>query len=399
MPRVPLPPRHQPRRRSQSCSLTRRSLLAGVLASGVLIATGAQGKQAVTQNLVDIAGRRVSVRTPVSRILLGDGTLAYALALLRPEDPFSGVVAWGDNFRAADLDGYHAYRQRFPDIDQIPRFSGKTVDSIGGEQAIALRPDVVVLNLSSRSSATNSGLLALLERAAIPVLFVDFRTKMFANTGHSMQILGALFGRTARAARFLRFRQQQIERVIQPLKQVKTRPLVMVERAAGLYDDCCLTYGNGNFGELVAMAGGENLGTRSLAGGFGTLSQEAVINADPDVVLVTGANWSLYSPGGDWVNLGPGADAREGRARLNRLMERPAYRTLRAVREHQVYAIWHPFYDNPYYFIALQRVARWLHPDLFASLDPEATFRELHEQFLPVPYQPGYWLSLKEGNV
>lgn len=98
MPRVPLPPRHRPRRRSQSCSLTRRSLLAGVLASGVLIATGAQGKQAVTQNLVDIAGRRVSVRTPVSRILLGDGTLAYALALLRPEDPFSGVVAWGITF-------------------------------------------------------------------------------------------------------------------------------------------------------------------------------------------------------------------------------------------------------------------------------------------------------------
>lgn len=124
-----------------------------------------------------------------------------------------------------------------------------------------------------------------------------------------------------------------------------------------------------------------------------------MIHADPDVVLVTGANWSLYSPGGDWVNLGPGADAQEGHARLQRLMQRPAYRTLRAVREQQVYAIWHPFYDNPYYFIALQRVAKWLHPELFASLDPEATFRELHERFLPVPYQSGYWLSLKETVV
>ncbi|HBT53256.1 MAG TPA: ABC transporter substrate-binding protein, partial [Erwinia persicina] len=42
------------------------------------------------KTLTDIAGRSVTLRHPVSRILLGDGTLAYALALLRPEDPFRG---------------------------------------------------------------------------------------------------------------------------------------------------------------------------------------------------------------------------------------------------------------------------------------------------------------------
>jgi iron complex transport system substrate-binding protein len=42
----------------------------------------------------------------------------------------------------------------------------------------------------------------------------------------------------------------------------------------------------------------------------------------------------------------------------------------------------------------LQQVAKWLHPDLFAWLDPEATFRELHVRFLPVSYQPGYWVGL-----
>lgn len=388
-----------PLRRSAPSSTTRRSLLTGMLAAEALIASRSFAAADVAQNIIDITGRSVSIRQPVRRILLGDGTLAYALALLRPEDPFNGVVAWGDNFRAADLDGYRAYQQRFPQIDQRPRFSGKTVDSIGGEQAIALRPHVVVLNMSSMTAAVTSGLLPLLKQAGIPVLFVDFRTRMFANAVRSMQILGELFGREERAAHFLRFRQQQIERVTLPLKSVTKRPLVMVERAAGLYDDCCLTYGDGNFGELVAVAGGENLGTRLLQGTFGTLSQEKVIESDPDVVLVTGANWSLYSPGGDWVNLGPGADPREGRARLQRLMQRPAYRTLRAVREKQVYAIWHPFYDNPYYFIALQRVAKWLHPELFSSLDPEATFRDLHERFLPVPYQPGYWLSLNEAII
>lgn len=381
------------------CSISRRSLLSGILATGVLISTRAFATKGATQNIIDIAGRSVSIHQPIRRILLGDGTLAYALALLRPEDPFNGVVAWGDNFRAADLDGYRAYQQRFPHIEHIPRFSGKTVDSMGTEQAIALKPDIVVLNLSSMSAAITSGLLPILTQVGIPVVFVDFRTKIFANSVRSMQILGELFGTRERVAAFLDFRQQQIERVIQPLKQVKSRPLVMIERAAGLYDDCCLTYGEGNFGELVSAAGGDNLGARLVKGTFGSISQEKVIQSDPDVVLVTGANWSIYSPHGDWVNLGPGADAQEGHTRLQQLMQRPAYQTLRAVRDKQVYAIWHPFYDIPYFFIALQRVAKWLHPDLFPSLDPEATFRELHERFLPVPYQPGYWLSLNEAQA
>ena len=43
--------------------------------------------------------------------------------------------------------------------------------------------------------------------------------------------------------------------------------------------------------------------------------------------------------------------------------------------------------------LRLRRVLQ--HAPLFADLDPEAAFRELHERFLPVPYEPGYFVSLK----
>lgn len=380
--------------------LSRRVFLIDVLAGGVLLATSStQASLRTPLILKDVAGRTVRIDTPVKRILLGDGPLAYVVALLRPENPFSGVVGWGNNFRAADLDGYKAYLRRFPEIERIPSFPSTTLDSIGSELAISLEPDVVVMNLSSKAAAEASGLMARLAQVNIPVLFVDFRTRMFDNTELSIQVLGELLGRADRAAAFLRFRQEQIDRVILPLKGVRLKPSVMIERAAGLYDDCCLTYGNGNFGELVAAAGGDNLGTRFLHGTFGTLHPEQVIASNPDVVLVTGANWSLYSPTGDWVNLGPGADPVEGQARLHRLMRRPAYRALSAVKTGRVHAIWHTFYDNPYYFLALQKIAKWLHPELFASLDPDATFQELHARFLPVPYQPGYWLSLDGSSL
>nr|WP_312989932.1 ABC transporter substrate-binding protein [Comamonas koreensis] len=287
-----------------------------------------------------------------------------------------------------------AYRQRFPSIDRIPTFRGSTVGAIDIELAISLEPDVVVLNLSSRSAAESSGLMDRLSQVGVPVVFVDFRTRMLDNTTRSIEIMGQILGRSDRATEFLRFRHEQTLRVTQRLTNLKHRPLVMLERAAGLYDDCCLSYGNGNFGELVAAAGGINLGSRVLQGTFGTLHPEQVIAADPDVILVTGANWKLYSPVGDWVDLGPGSDLSAGRASLSRLMHRPAYRSLSAVRAGRVHAIWHPFYDNPYYFIAFQQIAKWLHPALFSDLDPDATFSELHQRFLPIPYQPGYWLSL-----
>lgn len=375
-------------------SPARRAALRGAAGVALLSLAPRRVRAQQAAALVDIAGRRVQVRLPARRIVLGDGPLAYVVALLRPDEPFARIVGWGDNFRSADLGGYLAYRQRFPAIDRIPTFRGSNVGAIDIELAISLAPDVVVLNLSSRPAAESSGLMARLEQAGIPVVFVDFRTRMFDNTARSIDIMGELLDEPGRARAFLQFRQAQIDRVLRPLQEVAHRPSVMIERAAGLYDDCCLSYGDGNFGELVHAAGGDNLGSHWLHGTFGTLHPEQVIAADPEVVLVTGANWTLYSPAGDWVNLGPGADPAAGRDRLRRLMQRPAYRALSAVRAGRVHAIWHPFYDNPYYFIALQRVAKWLHPDRFASLDPDATFRELHARFLPVPYQPGYWLSL-----
>ncbi|CAB3767960.1 MULTISPECIES: ABC transporter substrate-binding protein [Burkholderia] len=372
----------------------RRTLLHGLLASALLVSVPAAHAAAGRTVIEDIAVRTIAMRRPVRRLLLGDGALAYVLPLLRPNAPFQDVVGWGENFRNADLDGYRAYLRRFPEIGSIPAFPGGTPETLSAEQAIALAPDAVLLNLSSRAAAASSGLETHLARAGIPVIYLDFRTPLSASTARSVEIVGELLGCEARAHEFLAFRDTQIRRVTEPVRTIASRPLVMLERAAGLYGDCCLSYGHGNFGALVDAAGGENLGDRFLQRRFGALHPEQVVASGPDVVIVTGANWSRYSPAGDWVKLGPGANLAESRNRLRRLMTRPGYRTLRAVAAGRVYAIWHAFYDNPYDFVALQCLARWLHPERFADLDPDATFRELHERFLPVPYQPGYWVGL-----
>lgn len=110
---------------------------------------------------------------------------------------------------------------------------------------------------------------------------------------------------------------------------------------------------------------------------------------------MTGGNWSAYVPNGAWVGLGPGSDLAEARRRLAALAKRPAFGQTQAVRNGRVHAIWHQFYNSPYQFVAIQEIATWLHPELFKDIDAEATLKALHERFLPLPYEPGYWVTVE----
>ncbi|ONG48485.1 ABC transporter substrate-binding protein [Pseudoroseomonas deserti] len=345
--------------------------------------------------VTDITGRRVRVAAPVQRMILGEGRQTYVMAALERENPFARVVGWRDDLRKADFDGYSLYEARFPQIARLPAFGGWKDGAFDIEQVIALRPDVVVMNLESKVAIDEGGLVAKLDRVGIPIVFIDFREKPFEHAERSIAILAQLLGREAQGQALIDYRAAQIARVTDRLRDYAgPRPKVMIERAAGYDENCCMSFGNENFGRMVAVAGGDNIAAGLIPGTFGTVNPEQIVASRPDVVIVTGANWKLFVPDGAWVGVGPGADAAQARARLRRLMERPAYRTLPVARSGRVHAIWHQFYDSPYQFVAIQALAKWIHPGLFADLDPEATFREFHERFLPLPYAPGYWVSL-----
>ena len=179
---------------------SRRRVLGRLMAAGMLISLSRSLTAAPARvSFKDVADRNVHIDRPVRRVLLGDGTLAYVLAVLLPDRPFADVVGWGENFKAADLDGYRAYLRKFPEMGRIPSFPAATLDSIGSELAISLAPDVVIMNLSSKAAAESSGLMARLTQVGIPIVFVDFRTRMFDNTLRSLQILGALLVRELQA--------------------------------------------------------------------------------------------------------------------------------------------------------------------------------------------------------
>ena len=44
---------------------------------------------------------------------------------------------------------------------------------------------------------------------------------------------------------------------------------------------------------------------------------------------------------------------------------------------------------------AAEVLAKWIHPELFADLDPAATLAEINKRFLAVPYTGDFWADLK----
>ncbi|WP_421905305.1 ABC transporter substrate-binding protein [Mameliella sp.] len=346
--------------------------------------------------VTDITGRDVTLDGPADRVILGEGRQIFFAAVLDGEDPFQRVVGWRDDLLQAAPESYALYAEKFPQLDEIPTFGGFKDGTFDIEQAVALDPDVLILNLEAKAATDEADYEEKLAKVGIPIVYVDFREKPFEHTAKSMQIIGQLFGKEDRAAEFNAFYEEQLARVTDVIDATTDldRPLVFVERAGGYSEDCCMSFGNGNFGTFVELAGGENMAKPFIPGTFGTINAEQVIASDPDQIVVTGGNWDAYVPGGDWIGVGPGSDEAEARAKLAALMERPGFTGVKAVENGQVHAIWHQFYNNPYSFIAVQRLATWMHPDLFPDLDPEATLVELHDRFLPVDYHPGYWVSL-----
>ncbi|MFF2321779.1 ABC transporter substrate-binding protein [Agrobacterium sp. NPDC058088] len=376
----------------------RISAKSAALALGLLV-SAAWPAFAEKVTVKDVTGRDVEVNVPVSHVILGEGRQIYFLAALDKENPFQHVVGWRDDLGKADPETYAAYLAKYPEIAKLPTFGGMKDGTFDIEQAIALKPDVILMNIDAKTATQEAGYIEKLEKVGIPLVYVDFREKPMENTEPSMRLMGKLTGKEKIAEDFIKFRADAIAKVTDTLEKANPkRPVVFMERAGGYSDDCCMSFGNENFGRMVELAGGINMAKDIIPGTFGNVNPEQIIASNPEQIIITGGNWDGYVPGGNWVGVGYGADLKEAHRKLENLTKRPAFTGVQAVKDGNVHAIWHQFYNNPYQFVAIQEIAKWLHPDLFSDLDPEATFKELHARFLPLDYKPGYFVSLKDAK-
>lgn len=348
-------------------------------------------RAAETAIVTDIAGRKVTIGVPVRRILLGEGRQLLALSLIHP-DAVSLLAGWPADLVRQDATTYGRYRERFPGIEKVPIVGQGSADTFSIEQALAVRPDIAIFSGGYGPSLKSTDVVSRLEKAGIPVLFIDFIAKPLDNTAPSLAILARLLGREKQAQAYIDFYNSHRQRIADRLAAAKPKaPNVFMHAHAGL-GACCNSPSRFTIGAFIDAAGGYNIAADVLTTPFGQLNLEYVLSKEPDIYVGTGG---VHLAGKGGLVMGPGIEESVSRAALADVVARPGLADLPAVRNGRVYGLWHIFNNNPANFLAVEVLAKWFHPELFADIDPEASLRELNEKFLPVPMQGTYWVGLK----
>lgn len=377
--------------------LTRtRGFLGAVTASAILIAQ-ASVAQAEAFTVTDIAGRQVAFEEHPDRIILGEGRMMYGIAPLIEGNPFEKIVGWKDDLVQYDPDGFRQFQAVYPeDTARLINFGNPYSGDFSIEAVLEADADLVLLDLGNLFKAEETGLIEKLGDAGVPVAFVDFRRNATENTVPSLLMLGRIFGAEQRAAEFIDFYIAQMRQVTNIVDSIpaEERPLVVVENAAGWQQDsCCRSFGPYNYGRFVDLAGGTNYGS-TLANAYSVaLSLEGILEASPEHIVATGANWAEVRPEVTSVLLGYDATAEANAERLAALAARPGFADMEAVKAGNYHVIFHQFYNSPYHFVAIQQLAKWFHPADFEELDPWATYVELHDRFLPFDASGTFWMT------
>lgn len=355
----------------------------------ILLYAGTVSAQAIS--VTDIVGREVTLSAPAKRVILGEGRQLVSLSLLVP-DPVDILAGWAGDFARSGGLLYEAYREKYPQLDDIPLIGASGKETVSTEQIISLKPDLAIFGAGSHGPDAKSGdVIRQLEAAGIPIVFIDFRLNPFKNTIPSMEVLGKVLGQEQKANEFIAFYKRRMNYIRGTLAKHESlpRPKVYMEMIRGNVPPG--SPGQGNLGEFIDFVGGDNIG-KILPGEVGTLNMEYVISEQPDVYIATG----IALPGQDGLVIGYGISTHQTQQSLATLAARPIVSPLTAIQENRVYGMWHLFYDSPLNIAVVEALAKWIHPSLFGRLQPHGMLQEINHKFLALPLKGVYFAELKK---
>ncbi|OTA21897.1 substrate-binding protein [Xenorhabdus beddingii] len=354
--------------------------------------------QAEEITVKDVAGRTVTVNAPIERAMLADSRVLIALNILHPSEPLKGIVAWDNALEKKAPDLATAYEKKFPQLRKIPIFLNPYTSDFSVEKAMTYHPDLVIFDIGLKPKLDSSNTINLLEKTGIPVIFIDFRQRPLSNTVPSMKLLGKVFKQEENANKFIQFYENRLSMINKRIATLSAKqiPDVFIERHAGMLgEDCCNTFGTNSFGEFVATAGGNNMGSTWFSGMGGKINEEQLLTTNPDYYLMTAADWDTVHSNSQSVPLGYTGEPATAEKRFQKLLSRPKLKVLKSYQEKHVMAVYHQYYDTPFNIIALEAIAKWLHPNLFKDIDPHADNIYVHQTFTALDGGGVFWITAK----
>lgn len=336
------------------------------------------GQACAEITVTDVKGRTVTLPKPAQRVVLGFYYEDY-LAVAGP-GAIDKVVAlslgtWKD-WRPYQ---FAAYEKALPHLSSIPDVGNTEDGNFSVEKVIAARPDLVILAAWSYDTLGES--VHRIEEAGIPVVTLDYNSQTVAKHVLSTEVLGKVMGTEERAKELSDNYQKAMANIDARIKAAgPTTKKVYVELAQKGAGEIGNSYGNSMWGSLIGSLGGDNI-AKGQIGNWGPLSPEYVLSQKPDLIFLSGSEW-LNKP--QSVQVGFGADPKLTRERMAAYLGRPGWSELPAVKNGNVFAIYHGGSRTLSDYVYAEYIAKQLYPEAFKDMDPAENLRQFYAKWLPI---------------
>jgi iron complex transport system substrate-binding protein len=288
-----------------------RKFLLTVVAAACL--SGPAGADPVTVR--DAFGRTVTLPEPPQRIVTIFASNTEMVAALGLADRIVGI---------------EAYTRFPPEVLGKPLVGGRLGFSV--DAVVAERPDLVVVT-PARQAANQ--LVDPMERLGIPIVVLLHRS--VAEVLDNIRLLGRLGGVAQRGEELAARLQARLDRIKQRVAGLSQPSTIMITGRLG--NGLLLIARPGTYtGDAIVRAGGR-FGLES--GAIAQVSPEAILNADPDVLLFAGSEKDLKE-----------------------LIARPGWKDMRAVRDKRAHAVVRAelLIPGPRTIDGIERLAEIFHP-------------------------------------
>ena len=211
----------------------------------------------------------------------------------------------------------------------------------------------------------------------ITVIRLDFFKPEELRQG--METLGYLLEEEANASKYLNWHDEYVSEIETKVSAIPEyeKPVVFLDKSNVDSISERKTYSRGTaMHQLCELAGGRNMAViAELEGSYPAIETEKILEQDPDVIV------GLSRKGGYRTDDESGLEEE-----YKRIVELPGFNNITAVTEGRVYLMDGSIAFGTVYPVGLAYMAKWLHPDLFKDLDPQAIHQEYIDKFCGIDF-------------
>lgn len=323
--------------------------------------------------ITDDTGRTITFDAPLERAVVFNRYNAEFVRAVASMDKIVGVDSWVTRDPTF-----------WPDL-QEGMLAGAGQREPNYEAIVAMEPDVVIF---PRNGAYEEA-IDTLAPFDIPVIVLTGWDVL--KHVDNIDAFGAMFGAPERAAELNAFYTKYMDLLAERLEGVEPKPVYLEEKTPFR----SVLPGSG-WHDMIEAAGGINIfGHIDIATQPSERGSVHNFEVDPEAVLM--ADPALV------VKLQPGSYPLHSRefseSFFTEFVSRPGMDEMTAVQEGQVIHMNYYLAGGCSKMIGALSIAKWLYPDRFADVDPDAVMRTWLEEFQGVPYPGRYWTRVTEVEL